>query len=165
VHAQNGGQRGLGPRAASLASNRTYERLKREFLDALTRVRASACARETGHIPLMLAGPKECTVRCVHPQRAPDSVRLQRPYPRISGPLEFRPLGAGAVRYSWTSANHSSANFALDRFSDIGLRVRTTHCVALSTLIFATVKNNMLLSSLEVEGVIIHVAHDALSQT
>jgi hypothetical protein len=55
--------------------------------------------------------------------------------------------------------------FREEVFSEIGLRVRTTHCVALSTLIFATVKNNMLLSSLEVEGVIIHVAHDALSQT
>ena len=59
----------------------------------------------------------------------------------------------------------NSANFAITEFSEVGLRVRTTHCVALSTLIFATVKNNMRLSSLEVEGVIIHVGHDALSQT
>ena len=50
-------------------------------------------------------------------------------------------------------------------FSETGLRVRTIHRVALATLIVATVKNNMRLSSLEVEGVILHVAYDALSQT
>lgn len=72
------------------------------------------------------------------------------------------PASYSMHRSAWKK---NSTNFVTTEFSEVGLRVRTTHCVALSTLIFATVKNNMRLSSLEVEGVIIHVGHDALSQT